>query len=152
MHCGTHILSKPLPIRKMKSTIITILLLTGPILSFGQAQELTSDDYNNSGAIKLIFETEISRAQDLAKKDIEKGIPFLLIRSGVAPVVYTTDSVFENRFKVYYYELGCTGPNYELMIAYNIEIFKFLDKEFGKEWRRSIRKDIIGFKKWERKN
>ena len=136
----------------MKSTIITILLLTGPILSFGQAKELTSDDYNSSGAVKLILETEISRAQELAKKDIEKGIPFLLIQSGVAPVVYTTDSVFENRFNVYYYELGCTGPNDELMTAYNIEIFKFLDKEYGKEWRRSIRKDIIGFKKWEREN
>jgi hypothetical protein len=136
----------------MKSTIITILLLTVSILSFGQAKELTDDDYNSSGAIKLIFETEISRAQELAKKDIEKGISFLLIQSGIAPVVYTTNSVFENRFKAYYYEQGCTGPDYELMKAYNIEIFKFLDKEYGKEWRRSIRKDVIGFKKWKRKN
>ena len=136
----------------MKSTIITIFLITVSLLSFGQTRELTDDDYNNSGAIKLIFETEISRAQELAKKDIEKGIPFLLIQSGIAPVVYTTDSVFENRFKAYYYEQGCTGPDNELMIAYNIEIFKFLDKEYGKEWRKSIRKDVIGFKKWKRKN
>lgn len=121
-------------------------------LSFGQTRELTDDDYNSSGAIKLIFETEISRVQELAKKDIEKGIPFLLIQSGLAAVRYTTDSVFENRFKAYYFEQGCTGPDSELMKAYNIEIFKFLDKEYGKEWRKSIRKDVIGFKKWKRQN
>ena len=136
----------------MKSTIITILLLTVSIPSFGQTKELTNDDYNSSGAIKLIFETEISRAQELAKKDIEKGIPFLLMQGGIAPVIYSTDSVFENRFKAYYFEQGCMGPDYELMKAYNIEIFKFLDKEYGKEWRRTIRKDVIGFKKWQGKN
>ena len=136
----------------MKSTIITILLLKLSLLSFGQSRELTDDDYNSSGAIQLIFETEISRAQELAKTDIEKGIPFLLIQSGIAPVVYTTDSVFENRFKAYYYEQGCTGPDSELMKAYNIEVFTFLDKEYGKKWRKSIRKDVIGFKKWKRQN
>ena len=136
----------------MKSTIITILLLKLSLLSFGQSRELTDDDYNSSGAIQLIFETEISRAQELAKTDIEKGIPFLLIQSGIAPVVYTTDSVFENRFKAYYYEQGCTGPDSELMKAYNIEVFTFLDKEYGKQWRKSIRQDVIRFKKWKRQN
>lgn len=135
----------------MKSTIITIVLLKVSILSFGQARERTKDDYNNSGAKKLIFEREISRVQELAKNDIEKGIPFLLIQNGIEPAVYTTDSVFENRFKVRYYEYGCTGPRTELINAYNNEIFIFLDKEFGKEWRKSIRKDVIGFKNWKRK-
>ena len=136
----------------MKSTLITSFLLILSVLSFGQARELTDEDHNSSGAIKLIFETEISRAQELAKQDIEKGIPFLLIQSGIAPVVYTSDSIFENQFKAYYFEQGCTGPNNELMKAYNIEIFKFLDKEYGKKWRKSIRKDAIGFKKWKRRN
>ena len=56
---------------KMKSTIITIFLLKLSLLSFEQTRELTDDDYNSSGAIKLIFETEISLAQELEKKDIE---------------------------------------------------------------------------------
>ena len=95
---------------------------------------------------------EVSEAKNLAQLDIDKGTPFLLLQSGIAPIVYTTDSIFENKFRVYYSEQGCTGPDNELMKAYNIEIFKYLDEQFGKKWRKSIRKDVIGFKKWKRKN
>jgi hypothetical protein len=100
----------------------------------------------------LTFVTEISEAKDLAQQDVDKGTPFLLIQSGIAPVVYSTDSIFENKFQVYFYEKGCTGPDNELMKAYNIEIFKCFDEEYGKKWRKSIRKDVIGFKKWKRRN
>lgn len=67
------------------------------MFSFGQTRELKDEDYNNSGAIELIFETEIFRARELAQQDIEKGLPFLLIQSGIAPTVYTTDSIFEKK-------------------------------------------------------
>ena len=136
----------------MKSTLTTLILIVQCLVSFGQTKVLTDDDYNNSGAIRLTFVTEISEAKNLAQQDIDKGIPFLIIKSGIAPVAYTSDSIFENKFRVYYYEQGCTGPDNELMKAYNIEIFKFLDEEFGKKWRKSIRKDVIEFKKWKRKN
>ncbi len=136
----------------MKSTVITFILTIQCLIAFGQTRVLTDDDYNNSGAIKLTFVTEITEAKNLARQDIDKGTPFLLLQSGIAPVVYTTDSIFENKFRVYYYEQGCTGPDNELMKAYNIEIFKYLDEQFGKKWRKSIRKDVIGFKKWKRKN
>ena len=136
----------------MKSTLITLILTAQYLIAFGQTRVLTDADYNKSGAIKLTFVTEISEAKNLARQDIDKGTPFLLLQSGIAPVVYTTDSIFENKFRVYYYEQGCTGPDNELMKAYNIEIFKYLDEQFGKKWRKSIRKDVIGFKKWKRKN
>ena len=137
---------------KMKTTIITILLVVLSLVSFGQSKQLTDKDYNNSGAIKLIFVTTIGEAQKLAQTDIDKGIPFLLLQSGIAPVIYTTDSLFENKFKVYYYEKGCTGPDYEMMKAYNQTVFEFMDIEYGKKWRKSVRKDVIGLKKWKRKN
>lgn len=136
----------------MKSTVITFILTIQCLIAFGQTRVLTDDDYNYSGAIKLTFVTEITEAKNLARQDIDKGTPFLLLQSGIAPVVYTTDSIFENKFRVYYYEQGCTGPDNELMKAYNIEIFKYLDEQFGKKWRKSIRKDVIGFKKWKRKD
>jgi len=136
----------------MKSTVFTLILTVQCLIAFGQTRVLTDADYNNSGAIKLTFVTEITEAQNLARQDIDKGTPFLFLQSGIAPDIYTTDSIFENKFRVYYYEQGCTGPDNELMKAYNIEIFKYLDEQFGKKWRKSIRKDVIGFKKWKRKN
>lgn len=136
----------------MKSTVITFILTVQCLIAFGQTRVLTDADYNNSGAVKLTFVTEITEAKNLARQDIDKGTPFLLLQSGIAPVVYITDSIFENKFRVYYYEQGCTGPDNEFMKAYNIEIFKYLDEQFGKKWRKSIRKDVIGFKKRKRKN
>lgn len=136
----------------MKSTLITLILTVQCLIAIGQTRVLTDADYNNSGAIKLTFVTEISEANNLAQQDIDRGTPFLLLQNGISPVVYTTDSIFENKFRVYYYEQGCTGPDNELMKAYNIEIFKYLDEQYGKKWRKSIRKDVIGFKKWKRKN
>lgn len=136
----------------MKSILITLILTVQCLIAFGQKRVLTDADYNNSGAIKLTFVTDIAEAKDLAQQDIDKGTPFLLLQSGIAPVVYTTDSIFENKFRVYYYEQGCTGPDTKLMKTYNVEIFKYLDEQFGKKWRKSIRRDVIGFKKWKRKN
>ncbi|MGO3708153.1 MAG: hypothetical protein ACTJGA_09950 [Mesonia hippocampi] len=135
----------------MKSIVITFFLTVQCLISFGQTRVLTDADYNNSGAIKLTFVSELTEAKNLARQDIDKGTPFLLLQSGIAPVVYTTDSIFENKFRVYYYEQGCSGSDNELMKAYNIEIFKYLDEQFGKKWRKSIRKDVIGIEKWKRK-
>lgn len=136
----------------MKPTFVISFLLNLSLLSYGQTRELTDEDYNSSGAIKLIFETEIPGARELARQDIEKGTPFLLIQSGIAPVVYTTDGIFESQYKAYYYEQGDVAPNTQLITAYNIEIFKFLDDQYGRKWRESIRRDVIGFKKWRRRN
>ncbi|HYG38311.1 MAG TPA: hypothetical protein VD908_06825 [Cytophagales bacterium] len=135
----------------MKS-IITITLIIHSLISFGQSGQLTDEDYNGSGAIKLVFFSEIEKAQELAQADIDKGTPFLLLQSGIAPFTHATDGIFENDFKVYYYEQGCTGPGYEMMKAYNQVIFKYLDENYGKKWRKSIRKDVIGVKKWKGKN
>jgi hypothetical protein len=132
----------------MKLTSITLFLLTFSVISFGQNRELTDEDYNSSGAAKVILEKKTSRAKELAKQDIEKGIPFLFLQSGVVPVRKPGDSIFESQFEAYYYEQGCTRPDKKFMEAYNIEIFEFLDREYGEKWRKSIRRDVIGFKKW----
>ncbi len=135
----------------MKKPLLIALFVIQTLFVFGQRRILTDDDYNKSGAIKLTFVTTKEEAIELAKKDIEKGTPFILLKSGIAPVVYTTNSVFESKFNVYYYEQGCIGPDYELMKEYNYVIFDFLAEKYGEKWRREIRKDAIGIKHWKRK-
>lgn len=132
----------------MKYLILISLLTLICFVGFGQTKKLTDEDINNSGAIKLVFVTAVDEARELAKKDIENSVPFLLLRSGIAPVVYSTDSAFENKYNVYYYEDGCTGPDYRLTEEYNFVILDHLQKTHGKEWKRKIRKDVVGYKKW----
>ncbi len=125
--------------------------MTQVFLSYSQTKRPNAEDHNNSGAIKLIFVTSNEEVKDLAKSDIGKGLPFLLIQSGIGPVTYPTDSIFESNFKVYYYEEGCTGPDIELMETYNFEIFNHLTSKYGSKWIHSIRKDVIGLKQWKRR-
>ncbi len=136
----------------MRRLIILLILVFQIVLANSQTYPLSDEDYNNSGATKLTFTTSIEKAKELAMYDIEKKIPFLFLQSGISPTINPTDTIFEKKYKVYYDEQGCVGPDNEMMIAYNQVIFEFLDKQFGKEWRKSIRKDIIGFKKWKRRN
>jgi len=136
----------------MKSTLLLLFLTALSLLSFGQEISLSAEDYNNSGAMKLKFGAELSQVQEFAQQDIEKGIAFLLIQSGYAPEVYSTDKLFEATFGVFYYEQGCVAPDSEMMQTYNIEVFEYLDRVYGKKWRRSIRRDVIGFKEWKKKN
>lgn len=85
-------------------------------------------------------------ATKLATQDIKNGIPFLLLQSGISPTVYTTDKKFENKYKVFYYESGCTGPTEKFVFEYNRTIFKHLTDTYGDKWKKEIRKDVIGFR------
>jgi hypothetical protein len=104
---------------------------------------------NKSNAIQLIFAETNDEAKKLAKQDIENGNLFLFIQSGIAPVVYSTDSIFENTYKVHYYEQGCTGPDYELMKEYNHMVFDYFFQIYEMEWKKTIRNDVIGLKNWK---
>lgn len=119
---------------------------------FGQLESAADKDFNQSGAIQLNFIESIKEAKLLAKIDIENDIPFLLLHSGIGVVVYTTDDAFEKKYQVYYHDFGCLGSFEEMMIAYNETIFEYLDLTYGSRWRRLIRKDVVGFKKWRKRN
>lgn len=72
---------------------------------------------------------------------------FLLLQGGIAPVIYTTDEAFENKYGVYYYDFGCTAPDKKCIIRYNQRVFEYLTSTFGKGWKKQIRKDVIGLRK-----
>lgn len=86
-------------------------------------------------------------SKEKALKDIQADTPAILLQGGIAPVVYTTDKSFEKKYNVTFLDFGCVAADRkECLIAYNKTIFEYLDKTFGKKWRKEIRKDAIGLK------
>ena len=119
---------------------------------FSRIGELSDEQLNNSGTSKLTFVTDKKEAEKMAELDIEKGNPFLLLMGGIAPTIIATDPQFEKKYGIYFYEFGCTGPDNEIIIAYNKILFEYLNKTHGKNWIKEVRDDVIGFKEWEKNN
>jgi hypothetical protein len=119
---------------------------------FSRIGELSDEQLNNSGASKLTFVTDKKEAEKMAELDIKNGIPFLLLIGGIAPTIIATDPIFEKKYGIYFFEFGCTGPENEIIIAYNRIIFEHLSSTKGKKWIKDVRDDVIGFKDWKRNN
>jgi len=115
--------------------------------------------YDNKDTIISISNTDITNftwaiytdcwkySRERALKDIESKNLTILLQGGIAPVVYTTDKSFEIKYHITFNDFGCVADDrQECLIAYNKTIFDFLDKTYGKKWRREIRKDAIGLR------
>lgn len=134
----------------MRVIVIGLIFISN--LGFGQQPELTDEQLNKSGAVRLVLaDSTISTAVDFAKSDIENGTPFLLLQGGISPIVYGTDRDFERKYKVYFHDYGCTGPDEKLSAAYNSWTFDYLTKKYGTKWIKEIRKDVIGLRDWKEK-
>ena len=82
-----------------------------------------------------------------AQKDIKAAKPMLLLSGGIAPVSTPKDDYFEKKYTVKYHDFGDAPQNVKCSAAYNKVVIAFLDKKFGKSWRRDVRTDVIGLKR-----
>lgn len=96
----------------------------------------------------IVANCEVNR--EIAERDIKKKKPKLLLVGSIAPVVYPDQYKFEKKFKIEYYDFGCVTPANECIIQYNERIFEYLDEKYGKSWRKEVRTDVIGFKKYKK--
>lgn len=97
--------------------------------------------------LKLVVKSDCIVNGLIAEKDIKKGKIKLLLVGSIAPIANSKyDLVFQDKYKVFYYDFGCNAPAQECIIQYNEKIFEYLDSRFGKQWRNEIRKDVIGLK------
>lgn len=88
---------------------------------------------------------EIGR--DSALRDIEAMHLKLLLQSGDPPFIYSNDRKFSKKYKISFYEFGCVVMYpFDCLKEYNGTIFSYLDKKYGKKWRRHIRPDVLGYK------
>jgi hypothetical protein len=138
---------------KLLTGVCLILL---PTIGFGQLpQRVDTTVYPGGGSLALILasaENNGVEAARLADQDISAGHLFLILQSGIAPVVYTSDSTFCEDFGIKYWEEGCSGPHYVCMRAYNRQMFAHLTALYGKVWQRTVRHDVAGYKDWKRKH
>jgi hypothetical protein len=140
---------------KMTKLFYLLFFVTYSHLCLGQISKNDSIFIipGGSTSFKLKFLSENSEAAKIiAKQDIENDSIFILLSSGISPVVYTTDSIFEVKYKVHFNDYGCSGASKGNMKNYNYVVFDFLETKYGKVWRKEIRKDAIGFKEWKRNN
>lgn len=83
-----------------------------------------------------------------ALNDINEGKANLLVLGGFAPVIYSTDKYFKEKYNIGYNVFGCIAPDSdECLRVYNQTIFENLNNKFGKKWRKDVRKDVIGLKR-----
>lgn len=123
------------------------MFFTFPSLVFAQNRKLTDEELNSSGPTKMRFVEDCGEVGKLFKDDLKKKTMFLLLQSGIAPVVNTTDKAFQDKYQVYYYDYGCIAPNLDCVKTYNQLAFKYLTEMYGKKCKKDVRKDVIGLKK-----
>ena len=138
----------------MKPILSLLLFLTTICqLVSGQNQKLTDDELNKSSAVKMVFADTIRNCDEMdgwVKADIGNKTVFLFLQGGIAPKIYTTDKALENKYHIYFFDFGCTAPDYKCVLRYNNRVFEYLTNTYGKRWMKAIRKDVIGLVQWKR--
>ena len=117
--------------------------------------ELTALGYENIDTIirvdkpkefvfEFVMKPRFGLNREKALSDIKNGEINILESSGIAPVFYKSDSKFAKKYNVNFVEYGCEAIAEESLYEYNRTVFEYLDKKYGKKWRKKIRKDIFG--------
>ncbi|MEQ8908958.1 MAG: carboxypeptidase-like regulatory domain-containing protein [Vicingaceae bacterium] len=95
---------------------------------------------------KLPFNTaDYAFNANTANRDIlNDSISLLLLGGIVTRAITDEDSKFEEKYKVNFLSRGCIRLGEDNEAEYNKVMFEYLDKKYGKKWRKEVRKDVIG--------
>ena len=88
--------------------------------------------------LTCFFYDKVSAIRDIKAKKIQ-----LVLKSGIAPKRYDNQDAFCKKYSIEYIELGCMGDSKECLKQYNQVMATYLDKKFGKKWRKEVRIDIL---------
>ncbi len=136
---------------------LIIFFVSFILKSFGQVQNENLADSiviksEMNSYSKLIFISNCNHAAKIAEIDLKKGQSYIFLSGGIAPKVYSNDSIFEKKYNIQFYDFGCVAAQKECIIHYNSIVFNSLKKQYGKKWQKEIRKDVIGLKEWKKNN
>ncbi len=118
--------------------ILLVIVLYIGTNSDGRAQTF-QDGYSNLDSV-LTYNS--------AQKDISSHRVKIFGQGGIAPTAFSMmDSLFEKKYGISYILFGCESPyDFFKMREYNIAIGKYLDKLYGKSWRKDLHLDVIGLR------
>jgi hypothetical protein len=141
----------------MNSQFLLFITLLLSFNSFCQNDQATNSDSiiihsEMPTYSKLIFISDCNNAAKIAEIDIKNRQIYLLLAGGISPKEYATDSIFKNKYNIQFYDYGCVAAQKECIIYYNSIVFNSLKKQYGKTWKKEIRKDVIGLKEWKKYN
>jgi hypothetical protein len=96
---------------------------------------------------EIRFDSEVNAIR--AQYDQRYARPRLLIVGGIAPAEVVRQETFEQQYGIQYHSYGCISPSSAGMRAYNQWVFQYLDATYGRQWRKTVRADVLGLeKKW----
>ena len=133
----------------MINKIIFFFILISLSMSYGQNKSF-QDAIDKSNVNKILLEIDCNSINQIVEEDINNDCVFIFLNGGAAPIRFSTDETFEKKYDIYFYEQGCI--NGQCTESYNMIIFDYLKKTYGKKWMKEIRNDAVGFKKWRKLN
>jgi len=81
---------------------------------------------------------------ETAKREWKNKSAKLYLIGSIAPIANSkNDKKFEKKYNLKYFDFGCTPAPFECIIEYNKEIMKLMELEYGEEWKKEIRKDVV---------
>ena len=101
------------------SGILLFLMLAGINKVFAQVD--TCSKYNKGAALLAL----------------KKNTPKVVIVGGIVRAIKPGDTKFAKKYKIQFIDTGC-------IVEFNKVTFAFLDRKYGKKWRKQIRKDLLG--------
>ncbi|OYU97385.1 MAG: hypothetical protein CFE21_03585 [Bacteroidetes bacterium B1(2017)] len=79
-----------------------------------------------------------------ARKEIASGHAKLYLTADKSVLKQAGDDDFQTKYSIGYINLGSQCSSIKQATEYNKVVFRHLDKEYGKEWRKEARKDVLG--------
>ena len=91
----------------------------------------------------LILKAGCEYSKEQAEKDWKNKTPKLLLVGSIAPTANSpTDTKFEKKYGIEYFDFGCEPPIEECIKIYNERIFELMDESYGIKWRKKVRSDV----------
>ena len=79
-----------------------------------------------------------------AIKAIQDKLPRIVIVGGVMRAARPGDDEFAEKYKIQFIDTGCVIESGNCIAEFNKITFAYLDKRYGKRWRKHIRQDLLG--------